>query len=62
MRAVNGRKWGATDKEDGVETDINEWARRCAQQGQGRQEGDEKSRGTAGAQRLRRGKVQAGGS
>lgn len=60
MRGVNGRKWGGTDKEDGVETDINEWARRCAKQGQGRQEG-EKSRGTVGAQRLRRGKVQTGG-
>lgn len=61
MRGANGRKRGDNDRKDGVEIDINECARRCAK-GQGRQEGAEKSRGTVGAQRFRRGtKVQDGG-
>lgn len=61
MRGANGRKRGDNDRKDGVEIDINECARRCAK-GQGRQEGAEKSRGTVGAPRFRRGtKVQDGG-
>lgn len=61
MCGVNGRKQVIVTGRTGVEIDVIDRAKHCAK-GQGRQERAEKTTGTVGEQRLRRGTtVQDGG-